>query len=277
MDWFRVYSDMPFDPKIGTLSDSQFRTWVELLCVAGKVSNGGETDLTTSEASWLLRRNVTDDVTELLQRLLVTKNGKEKLCITKWDERQKKSDNSAARVRKHRESIKRNVTETLPKQECNALEKIRVDKIIKEEPMSPSENHSATESSSRVDYHGIIDAYNKFCPSLPRVRDLTPGRRKSISAMWKKYERNEVGPLPTFDALFKKAEASDFLTGRSGKWCGGCFDWLLKESNAVKVIEGNYDNKTALPGDQEESDDDRRARLIYERTCRDTQRAVQNG
>ena len=41
----------------------------------------------------------------------------------------------------------------------------------------------------------------------------------------------------------KKAEASDFLTGRNGGW-GGCgFDWILKPANLSKILEGNYDNR----------------------------------
>ncbi|MNP53901.1 hypothetical protein D3C76_1484160 [compost metagenome] len=39
-------------------------------------------------------------------------------------------------------------------------------------------------------------------------------------------------------------EASDFLTGRDGKW-GNCgFDWIIKESNYIKILEGNYANKS---------------------------------
>jgi hypothetical protein len=55
---------------------------------------------------------------------------------------------------------------------------------------------------------------------------------------WKSYP-----DLETFRRLFQKAQESDFLSGRSGRWTGCNFDWLLKEANMIKVLEGCYDNK----------------------------------
>ena len=45
--------------------------------------------------------------------------------------------------------------------------------------------------------------------------------------------------------VFKKAQESSFLNGSTDKWSGATFDWLIKEENIVKVLEGNYDNKNA--------------------------------
>ena len=39
------------------------------------------------------------------------------------------------------------------------------------------------------------------------------------------------------------SESSDFLSGRNGAWPGCSFDWLINYNNAIKVIEGAYDNK----------------------------------
>ena len=47
----------------------------------------------------------------------------------------------------------------------------------------------------------------------------------------------------SFTDYFARVEASDFLTGRANGWQGCGFDWILKKSNLLKVIEGNYDNK----------------------------------
>ena len=33
------------------------------------------------------------------------------------------------------------------------------------------------------------------------------------------------------------------MNGSSDKWSGATFDWLIKEDNIVKVLEGNYDDK----------------------------------
>lgn len=63
-------------------------------------------------------------------------------------------------------------------------------------------------------------------------------RKQRINARLREYPDDE----PWID-LFKRVEASDFLTGRNGEWTACGFDWLLKENNIIKVLEGNYDNR----------------------------------
>lgn len=88
-----------------------------------------------------------------------------------------------------------------------------------------------------VNYQAIVDAYNSLCTDLPSVRSLTDKRKRAIRARLKDYS------IDDFTTAFKKAQQSDFLSGRNGKWNGANFDWLLNENNIVKVLEGNYDNK----------------------------------
>ena len=121
MQWFRMYAEMPDDPKIGTLSDAAFRTWVELLCVACKIGKGGKTDLTEETLNWALRRNVTETLQELLQKHLVTVSETKTIEIINWNKRQYLSDNSTERVRKYREN-KKNKDETFQKRYSNALD-----------------------------------------------------------------------------------------------------------------------------------------------------------
>lgn len=104
---------------------------------------------------------------------------------------------------------------------------------------------SRDEDKVKIPHQLIMKAYNAFCPSLPKAMELTPKRRDMIRLRYLKYIKSEPkGSIGVFDALFKKAEASDFLTGRDKKGWHGCgFDWLMNETNMVKVLEGNYDNK----------------------------------
>ncbi|HPT36628.1 MAG TPA: hypothetical protein PK309_08915 [Bacillota bacterium] len=88
-----------------------------------------------------------------------------------------------------------------------------------------------------VPYQAIVDLFHELCPSLPKLMRLTNNRRTAIKNRWKEY-----GDLEAFRTLFARAEASDFLSGRNGKWTNCNFDWLIKPSNAVKVLEGTYDN-----------------------------------
>lgn len=138
MDWFRMYGDMPDDPKIGTLSDAEFRTWVELLCAACKAGDEGNTKLTKETVNWALRRDVTATVTTLSQRELVTMNGDGEYVIKAWQKRQYKTDSSTERTRKYRENKKnklntgaalaaRNVTDIGMERHSDALEQNRTD------------------------------------------------------------------------------------------------------------------------------------------------------
>ena len=78
-----------------------------------------------------------------------------------------------------------------------------------------------------------------MCPPLPAVREISEARQKAIASA-----KKTLGET-SFDELFRRVEASDFLTGRASGWRGCGFDWVLKKANLLKILEGNYDNKKA--------------------------------
>ncbi|WP_159086651.1 DnaT-like ssDNA-binding domain-containing protein [Burkholderia sp. NRF60-BP8] len=132
MDWCRLYSEMLNDPKVGTLSDAQFRTWIELLMVATAAEDDGNTKLTEASIDWALRRNASVTLHELLQRELVALNDRGEIVINAWGDRQKKSDSSTSRVAKFREKQRLSSADeqvTLQKRSGNGLEKRREEKI----------------------------------------------------------------------------------------------------------------------------------------------------
>ena len=106
------------------------------------------------------------------------------------------------------------------------------------ETETETEDISSNGHKEKTPFDAIVSLYNEICTSLPKVQKLTDKRKKTIRARWKSTQ-----DLGVFRTLFEKAQASDFLSGRSGRWTGCNFDWLLKESNMVKVLEGCYDNK----------------------------------
>ena len=87
------------------------------------------------------------------------------------------------------------------------------------------------------DYQTVVDAYNRICHSLPKCTTLSAKRKKALHARFE----SKFRPAD-FIEVFKKAEASDFLSGRNTKWKAN-FDWLINENNLLKVQEGNYDNR----------------------------------
>lgn len=93
------------------------------------------------------------------------------------------------------------------------------------------------EGKERVDYQQIADMYNDTCVSFPRLTTLSDARKKAIKARLKVYT------LDDFKRLFEKAEASSFLKGGNDRNWSANFDWLIKDSNMAKVLDGNYDNR----------------------------------
>lgn len=97
------------------------------------------------------------------------------------------------------------------------------------------------EKRERVDYQQIADMYNEICISFPRCTTLSDNRKKSIKARLKTYSVDD------FKNLFTLAEQSDFLKGKNERNWNANFDWLIKDSNFAKVLDGNYNNKTNQP------------------------------
>lgn len=86
----------------------------------------------------------------------------------------------------------------------------------------------------------LVDRYNAICTSLPKVVRLTDKRRRAVRLI------HDKGYTPEqLDEVFRKAQASSFCTGLNDRHWKADFDWLLNESNLVKVLEGKYDNPAA--------------------------------
>ena len=72
---------------------------------------------------------------------------------------------------------------------------------------------------------------------MSKVKSLSNARKKAIKARLNSYN------IDAFEELFKKAEKSDFLKGKNDRNWTATFDWLIKDSNMAKVLDGNYDNR----------------------------------
>ena len=95
------------------------------------------------------------------------------------------------------------------------------------------------ENRERIQYQQIADMYNDTCVSFPRLTSLSEARKKAIKARLKIYS------LEDFKKLFEKAEASTFLKGGNDRNWSATFDWLIKDTNMAKVLDGNYDNRVS--------------------------------
>lgn len=89
----------------------------------------------------------------------------------------------------------------------------------------------------RVDYQQIADMYNNTCVSFPNLKTLSEARKKAIKARLKTYSVEDI------EKAFILAEQSDFLKGKNDRNWSANFDWILKDSNMAKILDGNYDSK----------------------------------
>ena len=90
----------------------------------------------------------------------------------------------------------------------------------------------------------IMELYHQICVSYPRIEDIDGERKKAVAARWRKY-----GDIAVFEQVFRIAQASSFMKGENGRDWHADFDWMMRPSNIVKILEHKYDDKpTAQTG-----------------------------
>ncbi len=87
----------------------------------------------------------------------------------------------------------------------------------------------------------VISVFDSVCQSLPKAGALSANRERLIANA-----ADRLGRV-SWEEYFRRVEASDFLSGRNGKWQGCTFDWLLRADTIDKVLGGQYDNRRPSP------------------------------
>ena len=95
-----------------------------------------------------------------------------------------------------------------------------------------------------IDYEKIKDDYNSTCKSLAKVTVLSENRKRAIKTIIDRFGEEKL------QEVFRLSEESNFLRGDNNRGWQRSFDWLLKENNFVKVLDGNYKNR----GNQQATD-----------------------
>jgi len=101
-----------------------------------------------------------------------------------------------------------------------------------------------TSNASRIDipYESITNLYHDILPQNPRIAKLSPARKAQIRARW----LNGIGDIEAWERYFNIVAGSKFLTGqvppsrdRSKPFIAD-IDFLIKEANVLKIVEGKY-------------------------------------
>ena len=107
-------------------------------------------------------------------------------------------------------------------------------------------------SSGNIDYNGLMNWYNElFKDKLPAIKSMTETRKKAVKARIAQYSKESVR------TVFNLVLQSSFLLGGNDRNWKCDFDWIFKQTNYTKILEGNY-NGTRLSKNQQDSEQRKR-------------------
>lgn len=255
--WIKITTDIFDDEKILLIeslpeADSLIVVWFKLLCLAGKMNNSGVFMLndkiayTEKMLATIFRRKeaTVKLALETFEQFGMVEVVDNVITIPNWgkhqslDQLENKKEYQREYMREYREKQKKLTCKTNSKTNSKAnVSSLEGDKEkdIEEEREREGEGDKIRESTS---YQLIADMYNDTCVSFPRLTTLSDARKKAIKARLKTYS------VEDFQRLFDKAEDSNFLKGGNDRNWSATFDWLIKDTNMAKVLDGNYDNKS---------------------------------
>ena len=257
--WIKITTDIFDDEKIlliESLPDAYaiITVWFKLLCLAGKMNNSGvfmmnsRVAYTDKMLATIFRMKETTvqlalqtfenfGMVEIIDGVITIPNWGKHQNLDQLESRKEYMRNYMQGYREKQKLLtgKTNGKTNNKSNVSEAEEDIEEDKDIDIE-----------RDKEKIDYKGICNAFNEICVSYPSIRSLSEARKKAIKARLATYKVDD------FKTLFQKAEASSFLKGRNDRNWTATFDWLIKDSNMAKVLDGNYDDKPQKGGTSNE-------------------------
>lgn len=256
--WIKLTTDMFDNRKIKHLrklpeGNSIVLIWVMLLTMAGRCNASGMIFLTENIpytpkmlADELdFEENTVKLALEALERfrMIVTDNGF--FAIAGWEEYQ--NTNRLSEIREYNRIAKqksRAKQKELQPPSDSVIDMSLTSQRCHETDIEEDKDKDL-DKEKKVDCQQIADMYNSICISFPKLRSLSDARRKAIKARLNTYTEDD------FRTVFENAEASSFLKGSNDRNWTATFDWMIKDTNMVKILEGNYADKGKPSGRKE--------------------------
>lgn len=256
--WIKITTDIFDDEKIlliESLPDaySIIVVWFKLLCLAGKQNNSGVfmlgkiafTDkmlatifrMKESTVQLALQTFEQFGMIEIIDGVITIPNWDKHQSLDAY-ERKKERDRLYQKERRNRQRIlvQKSSEESSDSQQTQSSY-VAVSEEDKEREEDKDKEKEEDKEREKISCQQIADMFNALCPSFSSVKTLSDARKKAIKARMNTYSVDD------FEEVFKKAESSDFLKGKNDRNWTANFDWLIKDSNMAKVLDGNYDNK----------------------------------
>ena len=255
--WIKITTDIFDDEKILLIesmpeSDSIIVIWFKLLCLAGKMNNSGvfmmsdKIPYTDQMLATIFRRkettvkmalNMFEDfgMIDRIDNIVTIPNWGKHQNLDKIEERRVYAKEY---MRKYRE--KQRMLADCKQDDVNRNVNSKVDRRVYVNPLEEEGEREGDkeegDKKEKIDYQQIADMYNDTCVSFPRLTKLSESRKKAIRARLNQYT------VEDFKKTFELAEESDFLKGSNGRNWTATFDWMIKDANMAKILDGNYKN-----------------------------------
>jgi CRISPR/Cas system CSM-associated protein Csm2 small subunit len=234
--WFKMYSEAANDPKLNYLSDSQFRVWFRLLCLAAEQEERGS----ITEDRFILSLKVSNANEELLnstlqflEKLKIIKQEENTITFISFDKRQ--YDNPSAKP----EEIRRRVKEyrERKKQECNDNVTSCNDNVTK--VLQQETRVTDRLDKIRLDKNRIESEFEDLWKEYPKKE----GKVKALQFYTKYRKEYTEEQFKTAIENYKKKiekEKTDIQFIKMGSsFFNGCFIDYLPQCSAPPSIPGN--------------------------------------
>lgn len=252
------------NPKIKHLrrlpgGDSIVLFWIALLAAARRCNSDGKIYLTEKipytqdmlAEEFKFEESTVRDALEAFTQLDMIYADNGFITISGWEDHQNAEGLAKIREQNRKRQKKwydkqKELSNATPTVMPNAIPNVSITQHNATDIEEESEKESEINNNISSDLQSVVDLYHSICVSYPRIRSLSDARKKTIKARLKSYK------LDDFRTLFENAESSSFLKGTEGGWKAS-FDWLIKESNMLKVLECNYADKPKRYGYKEKT------------------------
>ena len=267
--WIKITTDIFDDEKILLIeslpeADSIIVIWFKLLCLAGKMNNSGvfllsdKIAYTDKMLATIFRRKESTvqlalktfeqfGMIEILDGVITIPNWGKHQNLEQLEARKKYQREYQRDYRRKQKLLltgeqEENAEESSCEDSRKHLHEPNVNSLDKDKEEDKDKNK---ESKEKVTCEQVVALYHSICVSYPKVISLSEARKRAIRARLKVYTLEQI------KTVFEKAEASAFMKGANDRNWMPDFDWMLKDSNIVKVLEGKY-NKELRKGKTEE-------------------------
>lgn len=255
LPWFRLYTEIIDDEKLGLLAFEDRWHFVALLCLKGKGVLDTESDLEMLRRKVALKMGLTcaelENVAKRLSRMKLIDF--ETFQPIAWNDRQMQSDSSSERVKAYRERMKQGSKQDMEQAKRDGNVSVTAQELDKDKEKKGADAPVSRTGLPTCQTQSVVNLFHEILPELPAVRLLNDARKKTISGFWKFVltSKRTDGTARATDAeatliwirgYFERTRENDFLMGRGPKGSGHenwtCdIDFLLSDKGKKHVIE----------------------------------------